>query len=329
MDKGHLIIYQSEDGNIKLDAKLEDESIWLTQQMMSELFDTTIPNINMHIKNIFDEQELDEKATIKDFLIVRKEGNRMVSRSLTHYNLDMVLSVGYRIKSKIATQFRIWATKTLKEYITKGYAINEQRLKEKQEQLEILKSAITLVERGMYNQIEDLTQAKQLNAFLSDFARGLDLLDDYDHKTLDTKGKTEKQAEKVTTEEFLKIVQEMKSKFASEVFAVQKDESFDSSVNQIYQTFGGRDCYPTLEEKASMLLYFIVKNHSFADGNKRIAASCFLYFLNKNNMLYTSEGKKILSNDALFALTLLIAESKPKEMETIKQVVISVLNRMT
>lgn len=327
MDKGHLIIYQSEDGNIKLDAKLEDESIWLTQQMMSELFDTTIPNINMHIKNIFDEQELDEKATIKDFLIVRKEGKRTVSRSLTHYNLDMVLSVGYRIKSKIATQFRVWATKTLKDYLTKGYAINEQRLKEKQEQLEILKSAIALVERGMYNQIEDLTQAKQLSAFLSDFASGLDLLDDYDHKTLDTKGKTEKQAEKVTTEEFLKIVQEMRSKFASEVFAVQKDESFDSSVNQVYQTFGGQDCYPTLEEKASMLLYFIVKNHSFADGNKRIAASCFLYFLNKNNMLYTSEGKKILSNDALFALTLLIAESKPREMETIKQVVISVLNR--
>lgn len=327
MDKGQLIIYQSEDGNIRLDAKLEDESIWLTQQMMSELFDTTVPNINMHIKNIYDEKELDTKATIKDFLIVRKEGRRTISREIAHYNLDVIISVGYRIKSKIATQFRIWATKTLKDYLTKGYAINEQRLKEKQEQLEILKSAIDMVERGMCNQIEDLSQAKQLSAFLSDFASGLDLLDDYDHKSLDTKGKTEKQAKKIITEEFLEIVQDMKSKFASDIFAVQKDESFDSSVNQIYQTCGGQDCYPTLEEKASMLLYFIVKNHSFVDGNKRIAASCFLYFLNKNNMLYNFEGRKILSNDALFALTLLIAESNPQEMETIKQVIISVLNR--
>jgi len=327
MDKGQLIIYKSEDGKIKLEARFENESIWLTQQMMSELFGTTIQNINMHIKNIYEEKELDEKATIKDSLIVRKEGLRSVSRKITHYNLDMILSVGYRIKSKIATQFRIWATNMLKEYITKGYALNEQRLKEKQEQLEVLKSTIAIVERGMLNQIEDLTQAKQLNAFLSDFAMGLDLLDDYDHKTLDSKGKTEKTANRASTEELLNIVQDMKSKFSSDVFAVQKDESFDSSVNQIYQTFDGQDCYPSLEEKASMLLYFIVKNHSFTDGNKRIAASCFLYFLNKNNMLYTTDGKKILSNDALFALTLLIAESKPKEMQTIKQVIVSVLNR--
>lgn len=329
MDKGQLVIYQSDDGNVKLDAKLEDESIWLTQQMMSELFETTAQNINMHIKNIYKERELDEKATIKNFLIVRKEGKRTISREIVHYNLDVIISVGYRIKSKVATQFRIWATKTLRDYLTKGYVINEKRLIEKQEQLDILKSAISIIERGMCNQIEDLTQAKQLNAFLSDFAIGLDLLDDYDHKTLDKKGKTEKQAEFVTTDELLEIVKEMKSKFASDVFAVQKDKSFDSSVNQIYQTFGGLDCYPTIEEKASMLLYFIVKNHSFADGNKRIAASCFLYFLNKNNMLYNSDCKKVLSNDALFALTLLIAESKPREMETVKQIIISVLNRAT
>lgn len=327
LDKGQLVIYQSEDGSIKLDTRLEEESVWLTQQMMSELFDTTVPNINMHIKNIYQENELDEKATIKDFLIVRKEGKRTVSREIAHYNLDVIISVGYRIKSKIATKFRIWATNTLKEYLIKGYAINEQLLKEKQENLEVLKSAIAIVERGMQNQIQDLTQAKQLSALLSDFAGGLDLLDDYDHKTLDTKGKTEKEVQKVSTEEFLNVIHNMKSKFSSDVFALQKDESFDSSANQIYQTYGGKDCYPSLEEKAAMLLYFVVKNHSFTDGNKRIAASCFVYFLNKNNMLYNTNGNKVLSNDALFALTLLIAESKPEEMETVKQVIISVLNR--
>ncbi len=326
MDKGQLIIYKSEDGSIKLTTRFEDDSIWLTQQMIVDLFQSSKANISEHIKNIFKEEELKENSVVRDFRTTASDGKNY---STKHYNLDMIISVGYRVKSKIATQFRIWATNTLKEYFTKGYALNEQRLKEKQEQLEVLKSAIAIVERGMYNQIEDLTQAKQLNAFLSDFAMGLDLLDDYDHKTLDTKGKTDKQVQKVSTKEFLKVVLEMKSKFASDVFAVQKDESFDSSVNQIYQTFDGQDCYPTLEEKASMLLYLIVKNHSFTDGNKRIAASCFLYFLNKNNILYNINGKKIISNDALFALTLFIAESKSNEMETVKQVLISVLNRAT
>lgn len=325
-NKGQLIIYQSEDGQTQVSVKMQDETVWLTQDAMAKLFGTAPQNITMHIKNVYAEAELDENSTCKNFLQVRKEGKRTVSRNLAHYNLDMIIAVGYRIKSKVATKFRIWATKALKEYITKGYVLNEQILKEKQEQIETLKSALGIIERGFNGEIKNLEQAQQLNSLMKDFALGLNLLDDFDHKTLDIKGKTLRDAVKISTDEFLKVINNMKSDFESDVFANPKDNSFDSSVNQIYQTFGGNDCYSTLEEKAAMLLYFIVKNHSFTDGNKRIGASCFLFFLDKNYMLYKN-GKPIIDNGTLFALTLLIAESKPEEMETVKNVVISVLNR--
>lgn len=326
-NKGQLIIYQSEDGQTQVNVKMHDETVWLTQDAIVKLFNSSKANISEHISHIYDEGELDKNSTVRKFRTVRKEGNRNVSRDLEYYNLDLILSVGYRVKSKIATKFRIWATKTLKEYITKGYVLNEQRLKEKQEQIETLKSALSIIERGFKGEIQNLEQAQQLNSLMKDFALGLNLLDDFDHKTLDIKGKTEKEAVKISTDEFLEVVNNMKSEFESDVFANPKDNSFDSSVNQIYQSFGGKDCYPTLEEKASMLLYFIVKNHSFTDGNKRIGASCFLYFLDKNSMLY-NDGKPIIDNGTLFALTLLIAESKPDEMETVKNMVISVLNRV-
>lgn len=326
LSKGEIVIYQNENGNISFEAKLEDETIWLTQDMMAKLFETTVPNINMHIKNVYDEEELEQKRTIKDFLIVRKEGNRRVSRKIVHYNLDMILSVGYRIKSKTATQFRKWATATLKEYLTKGYVINENKLKQEQDKVKTLQNTIQLLSRSLSNQIENLEDAQKVAKLLGDFAQGLDLLDNFDHKTLDSKGKNTQEAIRVDEKEFLQVVDKMKSEFASDVFANPKDGSFSSSVNQIYQTFDGQELYPTLEEKAAMLLYLITKNHSFSDGNKRIAASCFLYFLDKNNILY-SNGTPIIDNATLFALTLLIAESNPTEMETIKNVVLSVLNR--
>lgn len=326
LSKGEIVIYQNENGNISFEAKLEDETIWLTQDMMAKLFETTVPNINMHIKNVYDEEELEQKRTIKDFLIVRKEGNRRVSRKIVHYNLDMILSVGYRIKSKTATQFRKWATSTLKEYLTKGYVINENKLKQEQDKVKTLQNTIQLLSRSLSNQIENLEDAQKVAKLLDDFAQGLDLLDNFDHKTLDSKGKNTQEAIRVDEKEFLQVVDKMKSEFASDVFANPKDGSFSSSVNQIYQTFDGQELYPTLEEKAAMLLYLITKNHSFSDGNKRIAASCFLYFLDKNNILY-SNGTPIIDNATLFALTLLIAESNPNEMETIKNVVLSVLNR--
>lgn len=325
LQKGEIIIYTSEDGSISLDTKLENDTIWLTQDMMAKLFDTTTQNITMHIKNIYEEKELNMNSTCKNFLQVRKEGNRSVSRKLIHYNLDMILSVGYRIKSKVATKFRIWATNTLREYLTKGYVINEKMLKTQQNKIQTLQSTVNLLKRSLQNQISTVNEAQDIANIMDNFAQGLDLLDDFDHKTLDTKGVTQKNAVIISKEEYLSVINKMKSEFASDVFANPKDDSFDSSINQIYQTFGGQDCYPTLEEKAAMLLYLITKNHSFSDGNKRIAASCFLYFLNKNNLLYKN-NLPIIDNGTLFALTLLIAESKPEEMEIMKQIVVSVLN---
>ena len=328
MNTGNIAIYQNEDGTIKLNAKLEEETIWLTQAQLAELFATDRSVLSKHIKNIIQEGELSEIATCAKFAQVQKEGDREVTRNVTYYNLDMIISVGYRVKSKIATQFRKWATQTLRDYIVKGYVLNDQRLQEKENQLLTLRSAIDLIERGISNQIENVEQAKQMSSFLSDFAKGLELLDDYDHEKLDKKGKTSGEAKIIEPEEFLSVVvQEMKNDFASDVFGQPKDESFASSVRQINQSFGGKECYPTIEEKAAVLLYLIVKNHSFIDGNKRIAAACFLYFLEKHNILKTGKGATIIDNNTLFALTILVAESKPTEMELIKNIVITILNR--
>ena len=310
LNKGEIVIYTAADGSVSLDARLENDTIWLTQDLMARLFETTVPNINMHIKNIYEEEELEQERTIKDFLIVRKEGNRTVSRNIAHYNLDMILSVGYRIKSKTATQFRRWATSVLKDFMTKGYVLNEKRLKEQQTQISTLKNSIALMERSLVEQIDSLDVAKDVSKILHNFALGLNLLDDYDHKQLDTKGLNKTEAKRISKEEFIKVINDMKSDFESDVFAVPKDDSFESSVNQIYQTFDGIELYPTLEEKAAMLLYLIVKNHSFTDGNKRIGASCFLYFLNQNNILYKND-KPILDNGTLFALTLLFQTYLP------------------
>ncbi len=330
INKGEIIIYQSDDGKIFLDTKLENDTIWLTQKQMAELFGVKVPAISKHLKNIFNNGELNEEEVVSILEITTRHGaikGKTQTKDTQYYNLDAIISVGYRVNSSRATQFRIWATNILKEYLTKGYAINEKRIKQQQESIEALKTSVDLLTRSLTNQLENIEEAKIVAKILNNFALGLDLLDNFDHKTLDTKGMTKKEAVKISTKEFLQIVKEMKSEFASDVFGNPKDESFDSSVNQIYQTFDGDELYPTLEEKAAMLLYLITKNHSFSDGNKRIAASCFLYFLEKNGILY-KENKPIIDNSTLFALTVLIAESNPKEMETMKQIVVSVLNNV-
>ena len=324
--KGEIVIYTSDDGKVSLDTKLENDTIWLTQKDMAELFGVKTPAINKHLMNIYKEGELNQDATVSILEIVQKEGSRSVKRQKTFYNLDAIISVGYRVNSSRATQFRIWATNVLKEYLIKGYTINEKALKDKQEKIQTLQTTVNLLSRSLINQIQSLDDAQQVAKILDNFAKGLDLLDNFDHKTLDVKGATQKEAVIIPVKEFLSVINKMKSEFASDVFANPKDDSFESSVNQIYQTFGGNDCYPTLEEKAAMLLYLITKNHSFSDGNKRIAASCFLYFLEKNGILYKN-NLPIIDNGTLFALTILIAESNPKEMETMKQIVVSVLNR--
>jgi len=321
----NIIIYQTPSGKTQIDVQLQNNTIWLTQKAMGELFECSTDNISLHLKNIYKEQELSKDSTTEDFSVVQKEGSRKIKRTKTFYNLDAIIAVGYRINSKKATQFRIWATNVLKQYLVSGYAINEKRLAEKQEQIEVLKNSLNLLTRSIASQAQNIDEAKNIAKVLDIFAKGLGLLDDYDNKTLATKGLTKREAIKISKEEYLELIAKMKPEFGSDVFANPKDESFDSSINQIYQTFGGEDCYPTLEEKAAMLLYMLVKNHSFTDGNKRIGAACFLHFLERNDMLYQN-GTPILDNATLFALTLLIASSKPEEKDTMKQVILSVLN---
>ena len=326
-DNQKIIIYKTKDGKSEVDLKLHNETLWLTQKSMAELFDVNVPAINKHLANIYSEGELSKESTISNLEIVQKEGERQVKRTQTFYNLDAIISVGYRVNSTKATQFRIWATKTLKNYLTEGYVINKKQLQQQKEKFATLQQTVDLLNRSLINQVETLKQAKDVSNILNNFVKGLNLLDDYDHQQLDKKGNSTRKAIKIKTQDFLKIVDKMKGDFASDVFAVPKDKSFESSVNQVYQTFGGQELYPTLEEKAAMLLYMVVKNHSFVDGNKRIAASCFLYFLDRNKMLYDKTNKPVIDSATLFALTLLIAESNPKDKDIILQVVISVLNR--
>jgi len=319
----NIVIYQSANGKTQIDVQLQNQTIWLSLDQISSLFQKDKSTISRHIKNVFLSEELDKESVVANFATTAKDGK---TYQVDYYNLDMIISVGYRVNSKIATQFRKWATSILKQYLVDGYAINEKRLQEQKSKVAQLQNAIKLLNRSIEHQADNLDDAKKLSALMADFASGLGLLDDYDNKTLDTKGKTIKPALVIKKEEFLNVIDKMKPEFGSDVFANPKDESFDSSINQIYQTFGGQECYPSLEEKAAMLLYFLVKNHSFTDGNKRIGAACFLYFLDKNGILYQNNAQ-IIDNAALFALTILIAESKPEEKEMMKQVIISVLNK--
>ncbi len=325
LSKGEIVIYKSE-GKINLEVIQQDNTLWLSAEKIAKLFEKDRSNIQRHIAKIYKEQELEENSTCAFFAQVQKEGQRTVSRKIPYYNLDVILAVGYRVTSKTATEFRKWATNVLHKYILDGYVINEKKLKEEQDKVKTLRSTINILSRSLTKQVDNLEDAQNIAKLLDNFAQGLDLLDNFDHKTLDSKGKNEKEAVRISEEEFLQVIDKMKSEFATDVFANPKDKSFSSSVNQIYQTFDSQELYPTLEEKATMLLYLIIKNHSFSDGNKRIAASCFLYFLDKNNILYKN-NMPIIDSAALFALTLLIAESNPSEMETMKNVVLSVLNR--
>ncbi len=316
-------IYKTLDGQTEIKVNFEEDTVWLNQYQLAELFSTDRTSITKHLKNIFETGELDEFSTCAKIAQVRKEGKRQVKRDIMYYNLDVIISVGYRVNSKQGTQFRIWATKRLKDYLIQGYAINEKRLAQKNQEIKVLKDGISILSRAVAEKIE---HTENKNEWLSIFANGLQLLDDYDHQTLDAKGKTIKETVYPNYDEYMSMINEMYSDFESGVFAIPKDDSFNSSINQIKQSFNGVDLYPSIEEKAANLLYFVVKNHSFVDGNKRIAAACFLLFLEKNNML-KNEGRVIISNKALASLTLYISISKPEEEKTVKRMVISILNR--
>lgn len=319
-EQNQIEIYQANDGTTQIKVQFEQDTVWLTQRQMAELFGKDVRTISEHIQNIYSTEELLASSTLRKFRIVRQEGERKVNRNIDHYNLDVIISVGYRVNSKQGTQFRIWANRVLKEYLIKGYAINEKRLAQKEQEVQILKNGIQILGRAIEEKAAD-------NEWLATFTKGLSLLDDYDHEQLDKKGLTTKAAVYPSKDDYQELINEMLDQFDSDVFGRAKDESFESSLAQIEKGFGDKDFYPTLEEKATMLLYLIVKNHSFVDGNKRIAAACFLKFLQENKMLFNTQQQPIIGNDTLASLTLFIAVSKPEEMETVRRLVISVLNR--
>ena len=321
--KNQIEIYQAQDGSTQIDVQLEEETVWLTQAQMAVLFNKGRTTITEHISNVFKEGELIEEMVCRDFRHTTQHGavkGKTQSKNVKYYNLDVIISVGYRVKSKQGTQFRIWANKILKDYLVKGYALNEKRLAQKEQEVKLLKDGIHILSRAIEEKIED-------NQWLTVFTKGLSLLDDYDHEQLDTKGLTTKEVNYPSLADYQELINEMLTEFDSDVFGKEKDKSFQSSIAQIGKGFGEADFYPTLEEKAAMLLYLVVKNHSFVDGNKRIAAACFLKFLQQNDMLFNSHQQPIISNDTLASLTLFIAASKPEEMQTVTRLAISVLNR--
>lgn len=319
-EQNQIVIYQSEDGTTQLQVNLQDDTIWLTQSQIVDVFNSSKANISEHIKHIFSSGELSELSTVRKFRTVQQEGNRLVTRNRAHYNLDIIISVGYRVNSLRGTQFRIWANSILKDHLVKGYTINQKRLAQKEQEIQVLKNGIQILNRVIVDKTAD-------NQWLTVFAKGLSLLDDYDHEALDTKGLTTKEAHFPSLTDYQQLINEMLTEFDSDVFGKAKDKSFESSIAQIQKGFGNKDFYASIEEKAAMLLYLVVKNHSFVDGNKRIAAACFLKFLQQNKLLFNSNNQPIISNDTLASLTLFIASSKPEEMETVKRLVISVLNR--
>jgi len=321
-----IIIYQSEDGKTQLDVKLEGETVWLTQAQMVELFQTSKQNVSLHINNIYKEGELEKEATVKDYLTVQSEGARTIHRRVKYYNLDMIISVGYRVNTKRGIRFRQWANSVLKQYLVKGYAINENIRKQ---QIAELRQLVQVVSRTIQQQPAKSTdESNALFDVVVDYTYALDTLDDYDYQRLHIARITKEEPFHATYENAMHEIDLLRQKFGGSVlFGNEKDESFKSSIGQIYQTFGGAELYPSVEEKAAMLLYLVTKNHSFSDGNKRIAATLFLWFMNNNNILYRPDGSKRIADNTLVALTLMIAESKTEEKDIMVKVVVNLINQ--
>ena len=321
--RGEILIYQTEDGHAALEVKLDHETVWLTQEMMSRLFEKDRTVIGRHIRNIYQEGELDKEGTCALFAHMGASG---VQEYFTmHYNLDVIISVGYRVKSKRAVTFRKWATGILKEYLIKGYVVRQKLMEDRYLEL---KQLVQVLGRTVQSGINLDDQVRSVLDVVVDYTYGLDTLDRYDYQTLTLERTTNEEKFHATYDLAMDAIAALKTKFGgSELFGLPKDQSFASSIGQIYQTWDGKDLYPSVEEKAAMLLYLVVKNHSFVDGNKRIAATLFLWFLENNGLLYHSDGTKRIGDNALVALTLLIAESKTDEMEMMVKVVVNLINR--
>ena len=326
MINNSIEIYRSQDGSIQLKVKLENDTVWLTQSQMAELFGVDRTSIVRHIRNIYKSEELDQNSTCAKNAQVRTEGNRSILREIPYYNLDMIISVGYRVNSKNATSFRRWATSVLKQYLIKGYAINQQI---KLDRYNELKDVVRLMSRTVGLQ-EKVTSEEYGGLFnvISDYVYALDTLDHYDYQSLSIQKTTKIEPFRATYGNALEAINALRDKFGgSQWFANEKDDSFKSTIGQIYQTFGGEELYPSVEEKAAMLLYLVVKNHSFSDGNKRIAAMLFLWFLNNNHVLYAEDGHKRIADNTLVALTLMIAESRTEEKDVMVKVVVNLINK--
>lgn len=322
MNKGQIIIYETPDGNTQIDVKLDQDSVWLSQNQIADLFGTKRPAITKHLKNIFTNQELDENSVCS---ILEHTASDKKNYNTKFYNLDAILSVGYRVNSKNATQFRIWANKILKEYLVRGFVVDQQaKVKQLQEALDSIKILTRIATRSETTK----KQANDILQVISDYTYALDTLDKYDYQSLDVNNTTNKEPFQANYNNAMEAIETLRKKFGSGgLFGNEKDKSFKSSISTIYQTFGGVDLYPSIEEKAAMLLYLVIKNHSFSDGNKRIAAFLFLWFLENNDILYKYDGSKLIENNTLVALTLMVAESKTEEKDVIIKVIINLINR--
>ena len=302
-----IVLFETQDKEIKLSVPVDQETVWLNRNQMAELFERDVKTIGKHINNALKE-ELDD-STIAKFATVQNEGSRKVERNIEYYSLDMIISVGYRVKSKRGVEFRKWANSVLKQYILQGYAINNNRITQLGEVIKIMKRT------------QDSLDSKQVLSVIEKYSTALDLLDAYDHQNME-RPKGNETTYILTYEECMEAISSMRFGDESELFGKEKDDSFKGSIGNIYQSFGGEDVYPTLEEKAAHLLYFVTKNHSFIDGNKRIAATMFLYFLDKTGVLFKN-GEKTIEDYTLVALTIMVAESKPDEMEMMITVIMN------
>ena len=313
--KNEIVLFENQ--NVKLEVNMKDETVWLSQQQMAELFNSSRTNIIEHINNIYSSGELDRISTCQDFRQVRKEGKRDVERTIPFYNLDMIISVGYRVNSRQGIIFRKWATKVLKDYLLKGYAINQRRL-------EYLKKTIKLIDiAGRIDTDLKGSEAQEIIKVINNYKDALNLLDDYDHNRI-SKPRGTINNSKINYEDCMNIVNKLKFNNDSDLFALERDKGLKAIIGNIYQSFDGKDLYPTTEEKAANFLYLIIKNHVFIDGNKRIAATLFIYFLEYYNLLYINE-RQVIDNNTLVAITLLIAQSNPKEKEILIDLIMNFL----
>ena len=321
MKQDQIVIYQTEDGQTQIDVRLENENVWLNVSQMSVLFNREESNVRRHILNAFKEGELERDENNVQNLHVNG-----VKKPVPFYSIDVIISVGYRVHSKRGTAFRIWARKVLKEYLIKGYVINDRIRKE---QIGELRQMVQVIGRTLQHQeLSDTVETQDLLNVVVDYTYALDTLDNYDYERLSIDKTTKHEPFHATYENAMEAISGLREKFGgSALFGNEKDESFKSSIGQIYQTFGGEELYPSVEEKAAMLLYLVTKNHSFSDGNKRIAATLFLWFLNNNGILYRPDGTKRLADNTLVALTLMIAESKTEEKDVMVKVVVNLINQ--